>query len=45
MREGIALEHHTMENVFVDWMNQDTVGITYADGSNGIYPLTDFNWF
>ena len=45
MREGIALGHHTMENVFIDWMNQDTVGITYADGSNGIYPFTDFNWF
>ena len=45
MREGIALKHHTMENVFIDWMNQDTVGITYADGSNGIYPFTEFNWF
>lgn len=45
MREGIALDHHTMENVFIDWMNQDTVGITYADGSNGVYPFTEFNWF
>jgi len=45
MREGIALNHHTMENVFIDWIYRDNVGITYADGSNGIYPFTEFNWF
>ena len=45
MREGIALNHHTMENVFIDWMNQDTIGITYADGSNELYSFTAFDWF
>lgn len=45
MRQGIALKHPVMENVFIDWLNQDSVGITYADGSNGIYQFTDFDWF
>jgi hypothetical protein len=45
MREGIALKHHTMENVFVDWLTQDEIGIVYADGSNGVYLFNEFDWF
>lgn len=46
MQQGIALKHHTMENVFIDWLNADLqAGIVYADGSNDIFPLTAFDWF
>lgn len=45
MREGIALGHHTMENVFIDWIAPDGVGIAYADGSNELLPFSGFNWF
>lgn len=45
MREGIALNHHTMENVFADWLTPDAIGVTYADGSNELLPFGLFNWF
>jgi len=45
MREGIALKHHTMENVFADWLTPDAIGVTYSDGSNELLPFTEFNWF
>lgn len=45
MREGIALNHHTMENVFVDWLTPDAIGVTYSDGSNELLPFGVFNWF
>lgn len=45
MREGIALKHHTMENVFVDWLTPDAIGVTYSDGSNELLSFTSFKWF
>ena len=45
MREGIALDHHTMENVFIDWLTSDGIGITFANGSNELYSFNSFNWF
>lgn len=45
MREGIALDHHTMENVFIDWLTNEGIGITFANGSNELYSFNSFNWF
>ena len=45
MREGIALNHHTMENVFIDWLTNDGIGITYTDGSSELFPFGAFDWF
>lgn len=45
MREGIALNHHTMENCFVDWLTPDAIGVTYSDGSNDLFPFNSFDWF
>jgi len=45
MREGIPLNHHTMENVYIDWLTNEGVGITFANGSNELYSFNSFNWF
>ena len=45
MREGIPLKHSVMENVFVDWITPDAIGVTYADGSNELLPFSAFDWF
>lgn len=45
MREGIPLGHHTMENVFVDWLTPDAIGVTYSNGSNELLPFGKFDWF
>jgi hypothetical protein len=45
MREGIALKHPVMENVFADWLTPDAIGVTYADGSNELLPFSAFDWF
>ena len=45
MQQGIALSHHTMENVFVDWLTPDAIGVTLSDGSNELLPFGLFNWF
>ncbi len=45
MREGIALKHHTMENVFIDWLTPDAIGATLSDGSNELLPFSAFDWF
>jgi hypothetical protein len=43
MREGIAINE--MGNLFIDWLNNDSVGVTYADGSNKLLPINLLNWF
>jgi len=43
MREGIAINE--MGNLFIDWLDNDSVGVTYADGSNKILPINLLNWF
>jgi len=45
MREGIALSHPVMENVFVDWLTPDAIGVTFSDGSNELLPFGLFDWF
>lgn len=45
MREGIALKHAVMENVFVDWLTPDAIGVTNSDGSNELLPFSSFDWF
>lgn len=45
MREGIALNHPVMENVFVDWLTPDAIGVTFGDGSNELLPFGLFDWF
>lgn len=45
MREGVPLQHPVMENVFVDWLTPDAIGITYSDGSNELLPFSKFDWF
>lgn len=45
MREGIALKHPVMENVFIDWLTPDAIGVTYSNGSNELLPFGKFDWF
>ncbi len=45
MREGIPLSHPVMENVFIDWLTPDAIGVTLSDGSNELLPFSAFNWF
>lgn len=45
MQQGIALEHHTMENCFIDWITPNGIGVTFSDGSNELFPFSAFNWF
>jgi hypothetical protein len=45
MQQGIELKHHTMENVFIDWLTPDAIGVTFADGSNELLPFSAFDWF
>lgn len=45
MREGIALNHPVMENVFVDWLTPDAIGVTFSDGSNELLLFGLFDWF
>ena len=45
MQQGIALNHPVMENVFVDWLTPDAIGVALSDGSNELLPFSAFNWF
>ena len=45
MQQGIALNHPVMENVFVDWLTPDAIGVTFSDGSNELLPFGLFDWF
>ncbi len=45
MQNGIAVKHAVMENVFIDWLTPDAVGVTDAFGNNELFPFGLFNWF
>ena len=45
MQQGIALNHPVMENLFVDWLTPDAIGVALSDGSNELLPFNAFNWF
>ena len=45
MQQGIALNHFVMENLFVDWLTPDAIGVTFSDGSNELLPFGLFDWF